>query len=257
MSSKTISEPIFSEIEIMRQHWERGSAYSYIMKKRPFWGLCYINKGKIEYKCKNKCITANAGDMALIKKGSHYCSVFSDESVEDILINFSCSKSVFPCDEDIEIIKNRTDIGKSFSEIADYAMQNEHKYMIKSIFYLILDNILTHDKENGLAAQIKRTIAADTSFSLSEKEIAKNCAVSISTVQRTFKKTYKKTLAAYRSELRITAAKKLLLSGRYSIEEIAEKLNYCDSAHFSKSFKKAVGISPKKYTASVQSLPYF
>ena len=257
MSDKIISEPIFSEIEIMRQHWERGSAYSYIMKKRPFWGLCYINKGKIEYKCKNKCITAKAGDIALIKKGAHYCSVFSDENVEDVLINFNCNEPVFPGDEDIKIIKNRTDIGKSFSEIADYEMQSEHKYLIKSIFYFILGSIFTHDKESGLAAKIKHTITADTGFSLSEKEIAEKCAVSISTVQRTFKKTYKKTLAAYRSELRITAAKKLLLSGRYSIEEIAEKLNYCDSAHFSKSFKKAVGISPKKYAVSVQSLPYF
>lgn len=258
MNNDVVSELNFSKIEILRQSWQRGSAYSYIMQKRSFCGLLFVIKGKIEYKSKNKCIAAQSGDIVIIKNNSHYSAAFTKENVEDILINFKCSGAFFKdVNEDITIIKNRPDIGEYFSDILSFSLLENRGFMVKSILYNILDCIMFPNLSGTLAEEIKCLLDSDTSFNLSEKELAKKCAVSISTMQRSFKKSYGKTITAYRNELKISKAKRLLLSGKYSIEEISEALNYCDCSHFSKSFKSQTGISPKKYMYSSQKSPFF
>ena len=52
---------------------------------------------------------------------------------------------------------------------------------------------------------------------------------------------------SYRDNLRIIAAKEMLESGIFSATEIAAELGYCDIYHFSKVFKKYVGVSPTEY----------
>lgn len=47
--------------------------------------------------------------------------------------------------------------------------------------------------------------------------------------------------------LRIAEAKELLMDPSLKVHEIAIKIGYSDVAHFSKNFKKAVGVSPMEY----------
>ena len=42
-------------------------------------------------------------------------------------------------------------------------------------------------------------------------------------------------------------AKELLRDISINISEVAERVGYCDSKHFGKSFKAAVGLTPKDY----------
>ena len=95
--------------------------------------------------------------------------------------------------------------------------------------------------------RIKHIIESDTEFKLCEPEIAKMCSLSVSTLQRIFKKEYGKSISEYRNALRISKAKKLLISRNYSMNDIAERLGFCDSGYFSRFFKKQEGLSLKKY----------
>ena len=45
----------------------------------------------------------------------------------------------------------------------------------------------------------------------------------------------------------ILDAKTMLRSGRYSVQQVAEELNFPNQSFFGKYFKEAVGISPKKW----------
>lgn len=51
----------------------------------------------------------------------------------------------------------------------------------------------------------------------------------------------------YLTEYRLKEAKRLLKFSSYTISEIADKTGYNDCFYFSKSFKKNIGISPRKY----------
>ena len=124
---------------------------------------------------------------------------------------------------------------------------NNRGCMVKAMLYSIFDEILNCDLSNTLFVEIKQAVDSDEGLNLKETELAEKCSVSVSTLQRVFKNTYGKTISEYKNELRISKAKKLLITGNYTMEEISEMLGFCDSAYFSRCFKKAEGISPKKY----------
>ncbi|MGN1095108.1 MAG: helix-turn-helix domain-containing protein [Eubacteriales bacterium] len=235
-----------SEIEVLNQSWAGGTSYSYKMKKRPFWGLCFITDGSIVYRTKNSKTVAESGDIVILKKGSLYSAEFMKHRTNDILINFHCSASSnIDRIGDITLIKDRKDLKNDFLEILNYAVFKERGYMVKSVLYRILDSLTQSGLETALSAKIKQIINSDPSAS--EADIAKAFSVSVSTLQRTFKYAYGKTVSKYKNDIRMEKAKKLLLSGMYSVEETAVILNFCDSAYFSRCFKKYTGLSPKKF----------
>ena len=45
----------------------------------------------------------------------------------------------------------------------------------------------------------------------------------------------------------MTIAQQLIRSTDYSLDRIAEMVGYSDPKHFSKSFKKTLGVSPAEY----------
>ena len=246
MKNNTAESTDCSKIEVLNQSWAGGTAYFYKMKKRPFWGIIYITEGSIVYKTQNSEIIAESGDIVILKKGSLYSAEFIKHRTSDILINFHCNASSnADLMGDITLIKNREDLKDDFFEMLNYAEFKERGYMVKSVFYRILDSLTQVGIETTLSAKIKQIINSDPSAS--EADIAKACSVSVSTLQRTFKYAYGKTVSKYKNDIRMAKAKRLLLSGMYSVEETAEILNFCDSAYFSRCFKKHTGLSPKNF----------
>lgn len=62
-----------------------------------------------------------------------------------------------------------------------------------------------------------------------------------------FKKVTKMTFTEYLTQLRMEKACEFLNNTEISISEIAEKVGYKDYYHFSRTFKKAYGITPSNY----------
>lgn len=58
------------------------------------------------------------------------------------------------------------------------------------------------------------------------------------------------TLVDYLTKIRIENAIKLIKNTNLRIYEIAEKVGYENVEHFSRVFKKRVGVSPKEYMDS-------
>ncbi len=254
MNGKILSELQYSEIEVLSQSWALGSAYSYKMRKRPFWGICYIKSGTIAYGTEDKNIVAESGDIVILNKNSRYRAEFEGHDTKDILINFQCSGNLTDSDEDITIIRNCRSMENDFNEIFAHSTFTERSCVVKSIFYRIIDGITEQNRGNVLSAKIKSVIDADSAFEMNESDIAAACAVSLSTLQRTFKAAYGKTAAQYKNDVRMTAAKRLLMSGLYSVDEVAARLNFCDCAYFSRSFKKYSGMSPKQFIKQSYSI---
>lgn len=79
------------------------------------------------------------------------------------------------------------------------------------------------------------------------ERIASLCSMSFDYLNRLFKKQTGITIFEYLNRIRIHKAKELLLTGTMKSSEIAAAVGYCDEYHFSKAFKKEVGVSPRKY----------
>ena len=62
-----------------------------------------------------------------------------------------------------------------------------------------------------------------------------------------FKKEAGMNFSEYLIHVRMDRAKKLLKEVKWNVSEVAHLVGYTDSRHFSKTFSKMVGISPKEY----------
>lgn len=82
---------------------------------------------------------------------------------------------------------------------------------------------------------------------VSVTELAELCNMSTSHFRRLFTEQFGRSPMQYKESIRIYWAKRLLSSNMFSVSEIADKLGYCDIYHFSKAFKKQIGISPSDY----------
>lgn len=69
-------------------------------------------------------------------------------------------------------------------------------------------------------------------------------------LSRVFSHHEKDTIEHYLIRLRIEKAKELLAYKDQNVSEIAYRLGYASAAHFSRQFKKIVGVSPSIYQAN-------
>lgn len=84
------------------------------------------------------------------------------------------------------------------------------------------------------------------SSSISVRELAKKCNVSVSTLERHFFSTYSISPSEYIKKKRLANAAKLL-SGGISVSEAASRSGFSDCSKFIVTFKKKYGITPLKY----------
>lgn len=95
--------------------------------------------------------------------------------------------------------------------------------------------------------KLKDLIQAHLYSDLSIAELATLSGQSLSSFKREFQKNYNDTPANYIRTTRLKEAQKLLQISTLSISEICYQVGFNDLSHFSKVFKKRVGISPAEY----------
>lgn len=105
----------------------------------------------------------------------------------------------------------------------------------------------TYERYRMLMNKAIAHIDAHYTESLSLEDVCR-----ISTLSKTyfcylFKLITKKTFVEYITERRVQGAMRLLENTTLSIQAVSDQTGFHDAAHFSRTFKKAVGISPRAY----------
>lgn len=86
--------------------------------------------------------------------------------------------------------------------------------------------------------------------SIEVADMAEAAGLSISQLQRDFKREFGINPNRYIQEVRIGVARHLLKLTDLSMAEIAERCGYYDQSHFSHQFKASTGLSPLNYRSS-------
>ncbi len=141
-------------------------------------------------------------------------------------------------------------IKKLFSEIVNYFLSG-NKRKADLYFELLLcelaeNHLYTADSETS--TKIKKIIHNNPEKFFSNKELASKANVSVKTAENKFKAKFGTTIHQYILSFKIKEALSYFeMFPEMSIKEIACNLGFYDEYHFSKQFKRIMGISPLKY----------
>lgn len=80
------------------------------------------------------------------------------------------------------------------------------------------------------------------------EQLANHSKLSPSYLSSLFKREVGMTISSFILKEKIEESKRLLMSSNYSIAEIYTWLNFHDQGHFTRTFKRYVGTTPKKYS---------
>lgn len=134
--------------------------------------------------------------------------------------------------------------------IEEHTKGNRTKALLYlNILLCELSEISLYDKSKyALAANIKKLIAASNSQNVTNKEIAHALHVSVRNAETAFRECFGITIHRYQLNKKIEHAKFCLAYyPQMKLTDIALSLGFYDEFHFSRGFKKVVGLSPTEY----------
>ncbi|BFT70784.1 helix-turn-helix domain-containing protein [Paenibacillus sp. P36] len=151
--------------------------------------------------------------------------------------------------------------------LMDFAMQNglygelrelSNKYEEHLKFYGDLDSlnkwlssviavVKAHNGENSMINQVKHYVEENYMHDISLQSVANKFNINSSYLSRLFSEKRDTTFTDYLAHTRITKAIEFIKSSNLKIYEICEKVGYTSPEHFSRTFKKLTGKSPKQF----------
>ncbi len=120
-----------------------------------------------------------------------------------------------------------------------------------TIFFEIIQALHTAYHEENSINEYVLTAKHYCDMNIYEKTSVDNVAnavnLSVSQLNRLFKKEFNTTVYSYILNCRIEMAKSLLKGTAMSISQISDKLNFADEHYFSNIFKKKTSMTPSEY----------
>ena len=88
---------------------------------------------------------------------------------------------------------------------------------------------------------------------LALRSVARRVGVHPVHLARTFRRVYQMTLGGYLRQVRLEFARRELALSTASLCDIAAAAGFCDQSHFSRSFKRHMGLTPAEYRLALQT----
>ncbi len=168
---------------------------------------------------------------------AYYCLRFQGE---DLPLSSQClsvnSPRIYELCKSVE--KEHRDKNMGYHEICNLYIQE---------ILLLLTRIQGTDQDTNSILHIVKAIDKNPSFDQSVEEMAHSVHYSYDYFRHKFKSLTGKSPAQYVMDSKINHACFLLNENQLNCTEIAYLLGFTSSSHFSKSFKKKTGTSPRNY----------
>ncbi|MDF2594339.1 MAG: AraC family transcriptional regulator [Clostridia bacterium] len=238
----------------------------------------YLTEGTRKYFIDDSIYLVNAGNLVLIDADAVHKTAnmgevphsrivinFSKNFIEDFSVHikeldltsiFKTKFTVLPLSFKykliIENILNRlVEVGSKDPEANKVLLEvllSELLIMIKEYIQTLEDKEYeSHQIINPKVDKILKYISSNYSDPLTLTSIAEQFYISPFYLSKIFKKSTNLSIVEYINSLRIREAKELLERSQTKIADIAEKVGFSSSSHFSRTFKLVTGLSPQQY----------
>ena len=108
----------------------------------------------------------------------------------------------------------------------------------------------TQVKHSDVVYKVMEYVKANFAKKISLDDIARHVYLSRSYLSSIFKEETGQSLFSYINQVRIEKSKLYLLDNAVGLVDVAALCGFEDQSYFTKVFKKATGVSPKKYRDS-------
>ncbi len=232
--------------------------------------LYFLEKGQTKFFVDTEIFILEEGDIIFIPANAlHRTENLETESYSRSILYFNDDDFEAELSPFVEKLKPRRLIRIRHSKthhvqgiLSDIAYEEDKKsdgYSQMQKLYLkqlliMLERYCINNVENNIsssykvAENISKYISENFSDDLSLYRLSKEFSMTPTYLSRFFKKSTGVSLSEYINIVRITEAEKLLLNTDKAITEIAFECGFNDSNYFSAVFKKAKGITPKKFS---------
>lgn len=229
----------------------------------PIHGKAKFTVCKEDYELKKGTILHAGSGMELSKEVMgeenwefillHY-RVLDEEKSKDSLLNMHYTVKIFP-DQSLEIMRILEEIMSLQKEYG-----TSHILNTKILLYELISKILTfseirQSEPKDRMDEVLEYIHEHLEDNLSISEIAENFRWNAKQFHYFFQKRVGVSPKKYIMDTQIKRAKELLIQSDLTIIEIANRIGYEDSLHFSRIFKRSTGISPSLFRKQFEKNP--
>lgn len=201
---------------------------------------------------KLRCVVSKLGEYAETNKNPyHETERYSKEELAQFILKHNSQDALetllelYPARYMNMTRKQR----KRFDLLADAIGKETQKKKEVLIELIALLRSVPENQMEGtpIVETVKRLLSEDFQEDMTIEDLAERAGISAFYLMHLFKKETGTTIVAYKRELRIAYAKKLLVQTQTPISDIALRCGYSNPSYFSKMFIQSEGVSPAQY----------
>lgn len=215
----------------------------------------YTANGTMRYSFVGKVqedIVASAGELVFIPATTRHSSLYMDPENTVEIVQFDHLTGSIPNYLSCPSLIRNDAAGKIFRSLSSDLQSGEE---LNSLYFLSqIYGLLWHISRNSQNIPRKysrlQLVLKELHLTYSEQYkiqyYADLCGMSEPGFRRLFKEYTGVSPVEYRNRMRLQAAKKMLGSGEFTVEEVAEKVGFSNVSFFCRTYKKQFGHSPGK-----------
>ena len=248
----------FSQSNASFQRWNNHCGFSFMKNPRQNNGITLFLCDEAIYTLPTgEKLHFGFGDVVLLPKNTEYSVKFishSKNTADVILVRFllfdDFGNEIILGDEITRVAtKTETRMHNLFMDVLNTynritAPNGNYKIKLYNLFEHIIESMANNDNRLGdVISYINNNLNSD----LSIPTLSRVAMMSPSNLRKVFNALFGISPKKYIDTLKINKAKDLLLNAELSVQEISQMLNFYDTAHFSRTFKKIVGKTITEY----------